>query len=173
MAGRRKGDPEELAARLLREPKRASADDVLEAILTVNPTGRELPAAEEQRRYRLKSALQSVLIRRFGDDIEITREPDQEGVVLLRHRYADRGGAAHAVVKELDDDARSIVQRHLDAGEEHDAPSARSAAPQQGRASPERTTPRDSGDDATDDLVARGDAAVKGRLIRSVAGRAN
>ena len=158
MSDRRKGDPEELAARLLRDPNRASADDIVDAIREVNPSRRDLPRAVQRRRYDLKSALQSLLIRRFGDDIEITRDPEREGVVLLRHRYADHGEAAHSVVDELDVDARSIVQRRLDAEEEDDAPIASSAAPQ-GRATPGRSTSRVSGDDDTDDLVARGDAA--------------
>ena len=45
---------------------------LIELIRAVNPTGQELPAADAQRRYTLKSRLQSLLVRRFGD--ELTRQ---------------------------------------------------------------------------------------------------
>lgn len=114
MGRRKEEDPAVVAARLLGAPERALVAELLDAIRRVNPTGLELSEAAERRRYRLKSQLQSLLVRRFPDEVDMIRAPDSDGAVLLRHRYAERGGAAHALVAELDEDARSIVQRRLD-----------------------------------------------------------
>lgn len=99
---------------ILSQQRRASAAELIDLIHQINPTGRGLSRSVEQHRYLLKSRLQSLLLRRFGAEVEILPEFAKPGIVLLRHRYADRGDAAHAVVAELDEDVRSAVQRHLD-----------------------------------------------------------
>ena len=106
---------EQQVSRVLAGGVRPSAAELVELIRQLNPTGRGLPAAVTQRRYQLKSRLQSLLLRRFGEDVEIQVEPGRDGVVLLRHRGVERGDAAHALIAELDEDARSMVQRRLDA----------------------------------------------------------
>jgi tetratricopeptide (TPR) repeat protein len=85
--------------------------ELVELIQRVNPTDRELPRAEVARRYRLKNQLQSLLVRRFASEVEVSA--DREGVTLLAHRGSGRS-ACHAVLAELDEDARSWVQRRLD-----------------------------------------------------------
>jgi len=49
----------------------------------VNPTGRELEATREAERYRQKAELQSLLIRRHGDEHLVVTPADDEGVVNL------------------------------------------------------------------------------------------
>jgi hypothetical protein len=87
------------------------AHELAELIQRVNPTDRGLPLAEVARRYRLKNQLQSLLVRRFAAEVEVSA--DREGVALLAHRGSGKS-ACHAVLAELDEDARSWVQRRLD-----------------------------------------------------------
>jgi hypothetical protein len=113
MTRRRKGrrgqawEPEEVLAGKVD----IGARELAELIQRVNPTDRKLPLAEVTQRYRLKNQLQSLLVRRFGDEVEVGAE--REGVALLSHRPSGKS-ACHARVAELDDDARSWVQRRLD-----------------------------------------------------------
>jgi hypothetical protein len=93
------------------------AGELLECIHAINPTGRGLGPADERRRYQLKSRLQSLLIRKFQDDIVVTA--DTRGVVAIRHRYLGQD-ACHARIDELDEDARARVRLVLDLGDVHD-----------------------------------------------------
>jgi hypothetical protein len=102
-------DPEDVIAGRVDLPAR----DLIDMIRTVNPTGRDLAAKEVAQRYTRKSRLQSLLIRRFADDLVVAPEPHEPGVVSLRHRSLDTS-ACHALVSELDEDARSWVQLQLD-----------------------------------------------------------
>ncbi|TKD09262.1 hypothetical protein [Polyangium fumosum] len=102
-------DPEDV----LTGRSRPEARDLVLLIREVNPTDRGLDRRETARRYALKSRLQSVLVTRFREAIEIRPEPDEPGVVLLHHRPSNLD-ACHAVIAELDDDARSFVQRVVD-----------------------------------------------------------
>lgn len=159
---------EQRIAAVLAERVRPTAEELLELIRQINPTGRELQAAVTRRRYQLKSQLQSLLVRRFEADLEIVPEPHQAGVVRLRHRYLDRGGAAHAVVAELEADARSLVQRHLDtmgSVEETAAqPPGTGTAPGEGRSPAPLSVPPEPAEPADDapwpELVRQGQAAV-------------
>jgi len=85
---------------------------LVDLIATCNPTGRGLSASETARRYATKSALQSLLVRWYGDSF--LAEPDVvEGIVLLRHRHFDEC-ACHARVADLDDGARAWVYHNLE-----------------------------------------------------------
>ncbi|MCU0663715.1 MAG: hypothetical protein MUC50_15470 [Myxococcota bacterium] len=92
-----------------REPR---ADLLIDAIAAVNPTSLNIPARERALRYQVKSALQSLLLRVHGDDLKIVPSDDM-GVVSLEHRFLGRT-ACHALVADLDEDVRSLVQRLLD-----------------------------------------------------------
>ena len=94
------------------ERKRASSAELVELVRAVNPTGRELPAKIESERYRLKSRLQSLLVLRFGAELDVERT-DDPAVVGLRHR-ATGADACHARIDDLDDEARSWVRFQLD-----------------------------------------------------------
>ncbi|MFO0745070.1 MAG: hypothetical protein U1F43_05245 [Myxococcota bacterium] len=91
-------------------------------IALVNPTARGLDPAETERRYAQKSALQSLLLRWYGDDF-VAEPGESDGVVLLRHRHFDEC-ACHARVASLDDDARAWVYQNT---ESIGAPSAAGA----------------------------------------------
>ena len=106
-----------------KKPRLLTVDEVLEGrgspgvqefidlIRRVNPTDRNLPPDQEQQRYRDKSALQGILISRFADELEVVVEEGE--TVLLRHRPSGRD-ACHAVISELDEEARRWVRRQLD-----------------------------------------------------------
>jgi hypothetical protein len=111
------------------------ARDLCSMIHDVNPSGRPLPPAEAARRYAQKSRLQSLLIREFASETEVRPEPNKEGVISLRHRPTG-ADACHAVLAELDEDARSWAQRELDLGT-FGAPSSH---PVPERTAPERTS---------------------------------
>lgn len=96
-------------------------------IHVVNPTARELREPDRQRRYELKARLQSLLVRRFADEIRVVRG-DEPGVVSLFHRYANED-ACHAVINELDTDARAWVTYQLDVGADAESHPHASAAP--------------------------------------------
>ncbi len=90
----------------------ARVEDVFDLIHEINPTRHKLPAAETARRYQLKSRLQSLLIRRFGDQhLAVVREPG--GAVSLDHVSGARD-ACHTVISELEPDARAWVRRRID-----------------------------------------------------------
>jgi hypothetical protein len=90
-----------------------TATELIRFVREVNPTGLGLPAAETARRYAVKSRLQSLLVRRFGDAVEVVPEPKEPGVVSLRYGPL-REDVCHALVDALDEDARSWVRRRLD-----------------------------------------------------------
>jgi hypothetical protein len=126
-------DPEAVLTGRVRPP----ALSLLELIRDVNPTGRGLSAEQAARRYIQKSRLQSLFVTRFRDEIDVHASLDEPGVVSLLHRPSGLD-ACHAVLAELDEDARSWVQYRLDleASEpppppERKAP-ARESAPREG-----------------------------------------
>lgn len=99
---------------------RPDVRDLLDLIRSVNPSGHEhLPAREIAGRYAVKSRLQSLLVRRFGDDLVVEPVRGEPHLVTLRHRPSGVD-ACHALVRELDDDARSWVQRAIDLGDDGD-----------------------------------------------------
>ena len=110
---RRRSDPEDvIAGRAL-----ATAHELFDLVHHANPTGRELTPAESARRYSLKARLQSVLVRRFPDELRVVPEPGSDDLVSLLHRSGQRD-ACHALVSQLDPDARAWVRRQLDEGPE-------------------------------------------------------
>ncbi|MGC4114108.1 MAG: hypothetical protein QM765_05670 [Myxococcales bacterium] len=106
-------DCERLAESILRGRVEAEPRQLLDVIHAVNPTGHGLDTAETQRRYALKSRLQSLLVRRFRDDLVI--EPEADGIVGLRLRSV-AGDACHARLCDLEDDARAWLRLQLDLG---------------------------------------------------------
>ena len=146
-------DPDEV----LQGRVRPNARELLTLIHDVNPSGHELPSRDNARRYALKSRLQSLLVRRFPDEILV--EPgDEPAVVGLRHR-ASGADACHALLATLDEDARSWVQLQLDLGGDEEE-GARTLTPRSEVPSgPRSGAPLD--DLSTDELLRRGRAALK------------
>jgi hypothetical protein len=149
-------DPEDVLA----GRAKPSAIELLDLIHRVNPTGQALGARDAELRYALKSRLQSLLVRRFPEQIEVVPERGRDGVVSLRHRGGAHDGC-HAVVAALDEDARAWVQMEIDLGPP--APSAPAApAPRpsgRGRTPPSPDVGRDGA--APEDLVAHARAAAE------------
>lgn len=91
---------------------RPTAKRLVELIRRINPTGDSPTAGELTRRYGLKSRLQSLYVDNFKDDVEI-RPGSTEGTVLLVHRPTG-ANVGHAIVADLEPDARSWVQWQID-----------------------------------------------------------
>ena len=154
----RRLDPDEV----LEGRARPDARELLALIHEVNPSGHEhLPAREIARRYAQKSRLQSLLVRRFPEEI-LVEPADEHGVIGLRHR-ASGEDACHAVLASLDEDARSWAQRQLDlgGGDEDEAPGDLTLTPREERRShgPPSGAPLDAF--STEELLRRGKAALE------------
>lgn len=108
-AGRRLDLDRVLAGHAMPTPR-----ELIDLIHEVNPTGRGLDPREAARRYALKTRLQSLLVERFAEELEVVPD-DQAGVVLLRHKYLGLA-ASHAMIADLEDDARAWVRMQLDLG---------------------------------------------------------
>lgn len=85
---------------------------LVELIQHTEPTDQAPARAEAAHRSRIQHQLQSLLVRRFADEIDVIAAPG--GVVRLVHR-ASGAHAGRVRVAELDEDARGWVQRQLDA----------------------------------------------------------
>lgn len=112
MTGRRRAgtlpDPEHVLSGRVH----ADVRTLMRLIHVVNPTGRAMGEGARDRRYQVKSRLQSLLVAEHADDIDVARDPHDENLVTLRHRVF--GDACHARLTDLDDHARSWVQMQLD-----------------------------------------------------------
>jgi hypothetical protein len=150
---RKRLDPEDVLAGRVK----VGAAELLDLIHHVNPTGRELGAREAEVRYAQKARLQSLLVRRFGPELEVVLDPASEGTVSIVHARHGRDGC-HAVVDALDEDARAWVRLQLDLGPpSSEAPShlpTRPAPPPDGDRSPS------SADASPESLVGRADDAL-------------
>lgn len=118
LVAKRRGIEDRIDA-VLRGQERVTVEVLVELIDTVNPTGRDVSAADRRERYRQKGRLQSVLLREHGEIVHVERV--DERTIALRLDGTGRH-AAHARIDGLDDDARSLVQRRLDTPS--DAPAA-------------------------------------------------
>ena len=91
-----------------------SSLELIRMIHRVNPTGEEVSPEEASQRYQLKAKLQSLLIRLYNHQLRVEQtnanQPQLIGLRLL-HFGED---ACHAFMQELDEDARSWVQRQID-----------------------------------------------------------
>jgi len=81
---------EERAEQALKPGAVPNAPDLILLIHEVNPSGRELNGEVERRRYRLKGRLQSLLISRFREQVEVVPVPESRDVVSLRYRPQNR-----------------------------------------------------------------------------------
>lgn len=90
------------------------AEDLAALIREINPTDRRLDKYTQAARYQLKSRLQSELLRSYPSRVKVVPSPEfGDGVVLLK--LPGLGTAAsHAVLAELDEDARAYARRALD-----------------------------------------------------------
>jgi hypothetical protein len=122
-----------------------------------NPTGLDLPRAQATRRYALKSRLQSLLVRRFGEALELRDADHTRRTGLLWHRSLATDGC-HAVLDDLEPDAQDWFRREL---VRLDAEGPRVVAPPQAPA-PRDVAPRPvpKGDDV-DGLLERSRRALE------------
>lgn len=102
----------EEAEALLRRGATVPIEQLIRLIHAVNPSTRSLRASDVSRRYSLKAQLQSLLIRNFPEQIQVVRT-GTPGVVSLLHGYVGLD-ACHAVIDELEEDARAWVTYQLD-----------------------------------------------------------
>lgn len=99
---------------VLEELGPVTAHELIQLIHRVNPTSEHINSKKASERYKLKSRLQSLLIRRFNEQL-LVEQPDPENPKLVgfRLRHFDED-ACHAFINELDEDARSWTQRQID-----------------------------------------------------------
>jgi hypothetical protein len=93
---------------------RPELHELFELIHAINPTARASDPRERDRDYERKAGLQSLLIRRYGDELRVTAGPD--GTIAIDHRYSNRDGC-HAQLDALDAEARAWVRWQLDTNE--------------------------------------------------------
>lgn len=138
------GRPEEHEAQeLLQGRARTDVRRLVDLIRAVNPTGRDASGSEVERRYRLKSGLQSLLIREHGGDLEFEPDGDDPNLVLVRHRGLGVE-ACHAAIDSLDLDARSFVRLRLDTSEGNRPPAPPPTDASHAAWRPRRAGPGDS-----------------------------
>jgi len=91
-----------------------TSDELIRLIHWVNPTTRVIGTEKETEHYKIKSRLQSLLIRKFYDKLLVDQpDPGNPTLVSLKLRYFDED-ACHALLPDLDPDARSWVKRQID-----------------------------------------------------------
>lgn len=99
---------------VLEENVTISAHELVRMIHRINPTGKDIPSKKEAKRYRIKARLQSLLIRRYSEALAVTQpDPENPRLVALDLRHYDET-ACHALIDELDEDARAWAQRQID-----------------------------------------------------------
>ena len=101
---------------MLNENASVTASELIEMIHRVNPTGKGMGSDSTSQRYRDKSKLQSLLVRRFSDVVMVEQpDPDNPRLVGFRLIHSHRDGC-HAFIDELDEDVRAWTQRRIDEG---------------------------------------------------------
>lgn len=100
------------AAGILEGQRVPEAHRLFVLIHAVNPSQRALPDRERQRLYALKSRLQSLLVDRFRDALEVEPVAGKPHLVSLRHRFSSRD-ACHALIDSLAPKARYWVESEL------------------------------------------------------------
>jgi len=99
---------------VLKQNVAVTALELIKMIHRINPTGKKISSKQESERYKIKAQLQSLLIRRFHDGLRVTQpDPENPRLVALNLRHFDED-ACHALVDELDEDARAWTQRQID-----------------------------------------------------------
>ena len=144
---------------VLRGRVRLTPLELIRLIHRVNPSGESLAASRRAERYRLKARLQSLLLREHGESLVVEQDRDDPRVISLRLKHFDED-ACHALLPELEDDARSLAQRMLDEGADDRSPLAGPAA---GEDAPARPADRDRKRPANDDRYSRAELLALAR----------
>jgi len=97
--------------RVLRGTANVGAHELIDLIHRINPTGLGLSGSETLERYRQKRSLQSQLIARFRNDLQVRADPARPDVITLLYRGRD---ACHTLLSELDPEVRAWAQGYLD-----------------------------------------------------------
>ncbi|MDA3788861.1 MAG: hypothetical protein PF503_10260 [Desulfobacula sp.] len=86
-----------------------TALELIRLIRRINPTKKNIAQKETEKRYRIKAQLQSLFINKFKNNLQVIPDPNDERLVSLKLKHFDEN-ACHAMVSELDDQARSWIQ---------------------------------------------------------------
>lgn len=99
---------------VLKQKVPVAVHELIRMIHRINPTGENLSPTKSAERYRVKTQLQSLLIRRFPESLIVEQpEPENPRLVGFRLRHFDQD-ACHAMIDELDEDARAWTQKQID-----------------------------------------------------------
>lgn len=77
------------------------SEEIISLIKRVNPTRLSLPEENEAQGYRLKAALQSLLLENYGDSFFFTNAEFDEDIALIKHRFLPWIDACHARLSSL------------------------------------------------------------------------
>lgn len=91
-----------------------TAHELVQLIHEVNPTGKMLGNKQTSELYQLKSHLQSHLILQYPDSLTVEPESLENFELIKINLKFYNENACHALLSELDDDARSWAQRAID-----------------------------------------------------------
>ena len=109
---RKRRSPERtpLVEAILSGKKKVTAKVLVDLIVNINPTGKPLQARQAERQYREKTGLQNRLIEWYADELRVTPDEHDPGVVLINHRFLSQH-ACHARLDGLSSEAANWVTR--------------------------------------------------------------
>jgi hypothetical protein len=87
--------------------------ELIRLIHKINPTNESLGFDEVEKRYELKSSLQSLLINRFSESLTVVADSANPQLISLNFKHFSENGC-HAIIADLDFEARSWVNTQLD-----------------------------------------------------------
>lgn len=88
--------------------------ELVRLIHRINPTKKNFNADKSSEQYRLKSHLQSLLIKKYSDSLVVEQpDPEQPQLISIKLKHFSED-ACHALLHELEFEARSWVQEQID-----------------------------------------------------------
>ncbi|WP_224960903.1 hypothetical protein [Geomonas subterranea] len=97
------------AETLLESSRIPSSLEIITLIKRINPTRLQLPEADRERGYRIKGALQNLLLEQYGEAFCLVPLAWSTEIVLIKHSVLPSVDACHAVVGALSEKALRTV----------------------------------------------------------------
>lgn len=97
------------AENLLSSSRVPSSTELISLIRRVNPTRLQLHDEDRERGYRLKNALQNLLLENYGEAFHLAPHPCAPDIVLIKHNTLPSIDACHAVMGVFSENALRTV----------------------------------------------------------------
>ncbi|WP_136513867.1 tetratricopeptide repeat protein [Geomonas edaphica] len=97
------------AENLLSSSRLPSSTELISLIKRVNPTRLQLHDEDRKRGYRLKNALQNLLLENYGEAFHLAPHPCAPDIVLIKHNTLPSIDACHAVMGVFSENALRTV----------------------------------------------------------------